>query len=454
MKERVSLRSFLILAVTLGILFCFPCKAMSQATVTVGDGSGAPGSTTNKVLISLDNPDHEVMAVQLDICDEDDYIIVTDVETTSRTENFSCDFNELQSGCVRMFFFSMSLNTIEKGSGPVFVVVYEVRENAPLTECRGLNPENITVVDENNYALSVTEVPGEFCFSSCLVTISPKEDTVNSGETVQFSASNSGDCGQVPVYVFEVSSEIGSQIGGNGLYAAGANDRGLPVTDIITVTDTGNNVGDTAEITVTPVTGPACWISITPSSKNVVSGETIQFSASNSGDCGQVPIYSFEVTGEIGSDISINGLYTAGISATGDSATDTVTVYDLANSVSAAATITVRTGQSQGIINYIYPWWLLGSRWKPTYHLISITGKDTYFDHTSRVSFNPDDDIWCLYNNILSREVIVALVLLNRNPLVQYVDVTVTTGLGENTYSVTSEYGLMVSLKGFIASVR
>ncbi|MDY6973699.1 MAG: hypothetical protein SV775_15455 [Thermodesulfobacteriota bacterium] len=131
-----------------------------------------------------------------------------------------------------------------------------------------------------------------------------------------------------------------------------------------------------------------------------------------------------------------------------------MTVYDIANSVTAAATITVISGRTQGIINYIYPWWILGSRWEPTYHVISVTGKDTYFDHTSRVSFDPDDEIWCLYNKTLGKDVIVALVLLNRNPLVQYVDVTVTTGLGENVYSVTSEYGLLVSLKGLVASLK
>ncbi|MDY6973700.1 MAG: hypothetical protein SV775_15460 [Thermodesulfobacteriota bacterium] len=206
MKQGVNLCAYLMVAVTLGVLFCFPFEAMSKATVTVGDGSGAPGSTLNKVLISLDNPDHEVMAVQLDVCDEEDYIVVTDVETTSRTEKFYCDFNELEDGCGRMFFFSMSLNTIEKGSGPVFEIFYEVKEDAPLTECRGLNAENITVVDENNYALSVAAVPGEFCFSSCLVNISPKEETVHSGAPIQFSAATSGDCSQGPIYSYEVAS--------------------------------------------------------------------------------------------------------------------------------------------------------------------------------------------------------------------------------------------------------
>ena len=339
-------RQLFLPIIALFFILCFPLSALAQVTLSVGDGNGVPGSSGNEVAISLENLDNLVLGVQSDVCDVGDHLVITGIETTSRTEGFDCDFNELENGCARILIFSMSLEPIEKGSGPILIVKYEVKESALLGETCILNLENASVLDELNHALETTEIPGEFCFTSCAVNISPAAETVNSGGAIQFSANSPGDCLE-PDYVWEVESEIGSEINDNGLYTSGYNDTSAPVTDL-------------------------------------------------------------------------------------------VTVYDLANNVSDSAEITVMLPSVRGSIKRISPEWILGSKWVPTQHYISITGKDTYFDNTSRLSFNPGYDIVHIANFSVEPNKIIAIILLNTDTESGYVDVTVTTGI-EEPYTVTGE---------------
>jgi hypothetical protein len=55
-------------------LYCifFPFLSHASVTLTIGDGSGDPGSTGNPVSISLDNPDVAVQGFQVDVCDAAD----------------------------------------------------------------------------------------------------------------------------------------------------------------------------------------------------------------------------------------------------------------------------------------------------------------------------------------------------------------------------------------------
>ena len=92
----------------------------------------------------------------------------------------------------------------------------------------------------------------------------------------------------------------------------------------------------------------------------------------------------------------------------------------------------------RGSIKRISPGWILGSKWTPTQHYISITGKDTYFDNTSRLSFNPGHDIVHIANFSVEPNKIIAIILLNADAGSGYVDVTVTTGI-EEPYTVTGE---------------
>ena len=117
---------FIQLVISLCI-FVFPLS-VSQAVVilTVGDGSGLPGSTDRPVDVSLANPDDIVRGIQMDICDVDDFLTPVrndnppeydECESTDRTAGFSCLVNELPNGCCRILLFSDAGTLIEEGEG-------------------------------------------------------------------------------------------------------------------------------------------------------------------------------------------------------------------------------------------------------------------------------------------------------------------------------------------------
>ena len=444
MKNVRVLRSIWLAVMALCFIFSFPVKAMSQVALTVGNGAGAPGSSGNEVIISLDNPDDKVQGIQLDICDGDDNLTISGVEGTYRTEGFDFPCTESGNGCARILIFSMGSESIEKGSGPIVIVRYEVKQDAPLKEAKALNLENVVIADENNQPLQVTGItPGEFFIATCKVNIQPSSKTVNSGETIQFSATNTGDCiEEVPGYQWKVESDIGSEIDQYGLYTAGEN-AGDPVTDKVIITDTANYISATAYITVGITT--QCRINIQPSSQTANSGDTIQFSANSTGDCGEDPVYVWEVESGIESEIDQNGLYTAGQDTAG---VDTVNVYDIANGVSDFAEITVETDTlTKGTIYRVDPEWILGSQRIATFHYILVSGRNTSFDYASMLSFSPWDDIWYLGNIRISRNEILALIMLNPNPRPGWVDVSVITGIGtDDAYTVTGRDMLRIIL--------
>ena len=64
----------LLLLVQLCLLSFSQLLCHASVTLTVGNGSGLPGSQGNQILVSLENPDGAVKGVQADICDVDDYL--------------------------------------------------------------------------------------------------------------------------------------------------------------------------------------------------------------------------------------------------------------------------------------------------------------------------------------------------------------------------------------------
>ena len=107
-----------------------------EVTLTVGDGSGARSSTGNDVIVSLANPSDQVRAVQVEICDGDDYLTVqTNCVPSGRVPvgDYACQCNELPSGCASC---ALSPNlgvfdNIPTGTGPLFTVKYNVSGMRP-----------------------------------------------------------------------------------------------------------------------------------------------------------------------------------------------------------------------------------------------------------------------------------------------------------------------------------
>ena len=137
-----------------------------EVTLTIGNGSGFIGSTGNVIDVSLNNPSERVKAINLNICDEEDYLTCTGCETTIRSLDFSCVATEHGDGCVEIALFNLKDALIEEGEGPIVTLNCDVSSSAPPGECRDLNPENAEVANELNIPIDVILEPGEFCFLS------------------------------------------------------------------------------------------------------------------------------------------------------------------------------------------------------------------------------------------------------------------------------------------------
>ena len=141
-------------------------NVQAQVIITVVNGSGAVGSSGNVIDVTLSNPSEKVRAVQLDICDVDDYLTSSICETTERSLGFSCVGTELDNGCVRVTLITFGGELIHEGNGPIVTIVYTVSPSAPEGECRELNPQNEQVANENAIPLDSASALGEFCFLS------------------------------------------------------------------------------------------------------------------------------------------------------------------------------------------------------------------------------------------------------------------------------------------------
>jgi len=193
------------------------------------------------VEISLENPQEKVRTIQMDICDEEDFLTLKRCEITDRTAGFLCRASESSNGCCSLRLFSLSASAvIEEGSGPIVVLKYGASEEAPAGACRSLTTENVAATDVENNPLEVISSQGEFCFAADVfpcddVIIDPEDEEVSPGTTLQFTAgSASGNDNCVPAcYEWRIATAIGSTISSEGLYQAGR----MPGEDEITLLD-------------------------------------------------------------------------------------------------------------------------------------------------------------------------------------------------------------------------
>ena len=168
-------KGMVLLSVGSIVSFCFfaflpALSCAADVTLTVGNGLGLPGSADNPVEVSLDNSDDQVRSIQMDVCDGDDYLSCMECATTERTSGFLCSTEEQANGCCRVILFDLSGGSIAEGKGSVCTIKYNVSEEAPSEECINLNPEELSIRDEDKQLLEVTAEPGEFCFSASSTT--------------------------------------------------------------------------------------------------------------------------------------------------------------------------------------------------------------------------------------------------------------------------------------------
>ena len=192
-------RIYTVSSTQLIVCLCFLtfCLPLSQAvTLSIGDGSGIPGSTGNQVAVSLENQNDSVGVVQVDVCDVDDYLSCTTCETTERTSNFRCSAYEQKNGCVGVVMLSLTCDFIDEGTGPIFTLYCDISREAPPGECRDLNPENEMVSDMFGNELPVDTSPGNFCFHGCGDIYPPA------------SAPGASDCGDGDVNLVDLITAV------------------------------------------------------------------------------------------------------------------------------------------------------------------------------------------------------------------------------------------------------
>ena len=199
--ENKNTSLLLIRIVLIFYLSLLTSDSYACVTLTVGDGFGSPGSQGNPVKVMLDNQNYKVGGIELDICDVDNYLTCTACENTERISGFRCTINERENGCCGVTIVSDSGALIEKGTGPLFILKYDVSEGAPGGGCRSLDPENENVLDELRNVLAVNKYSGKFCFFIC-GDMYPEE-----------SHPGASDCGEGAVDIFDVIEAIDIALG-------------------------------------------------------------------------------------------------------------------------------------------------------------------------------------------------------------------------------------------------
>jgi hypothetical protein len=174
------------------LIFSFYCMAAfpspihaADVTLSAGNGSGLPDSLNNVVEVSLNNPSDIAVALQMDICDEGDYLTCSSCELTVRSEGggVQCAISEFGNGCCRVLVYDnlAPFHAIQEGSGSIITLRYDVSPEAPLGSCQNLVLENVEIVSciDNGTGGCFAGPPftnvglddGQFCFTSASSSI-------------------------------------------------------------------------------------------------------------------------------------------------------------------------------------------------------------------------------------------------------------------------------------------
>lgn len=143
---------------------CLLSCRQADVTMTIGSGTGAPGSENNMVAITIDNPAHAIQGIQADICDEGNHLQGVACEPVGSASDFTCAHNELSDGCFRIILLSLAGNVIPEDAGHIINVIYNVSASAPEGRCADLTAQEIKVSDEETNPLAAVIQKGSFCF--------------------------------------------------------------------------------------------------------------------------------------------------------------------------------------------------------------------------------------------------------------------------------------------------
>jgi len=177
------------------------------------NGSGRPGTTGNPVSVSLNNTD-PVKAIQIEVCEENDYLTISDCDPAGRaaTALFSCSSSEQANGCARVVLVINSVTPvlINPGSGAVATLFYDVKSaDESETGCLETVVSDVLVIDDLDTSLGTSATPGQFCVTCTLGT------DCNDSNACTTDTCSGGSC---------VHTSSGATLCDDGLYCT-QNDR-------------------------------------------------------------------------------------------------------------------------------------------------------------------------------------------------------------------------------------
>ena len=324
-------RKFIILSLpiisTLCFLTCFiPLSHSEDVYIAIRKGFGSPGSEGNPVIITLDNL-KPAKGIQLEICDEGNYLSSRGCDSLDRASEFLCQTNNLRNGCTTVLLYSVG-NLIEVGAGPIIAINYDVAEHAPSGQCISLrlNKKKSIVADENNKPFKITTEPGEFCFEGGGDETTTTTTTKTSNTTTTIPSTKTTSIGKIPdIRATTIPKTTIPEIPDTTRMTTPrtlTTPRTFTANTTTTIREPTTKTKESpekitetpSETTTIPLSSPY-QISISPLSVTLNSGEVVEFHANTVVDGKKVKgIYRWEIipASTIGSTINENGLFTAG----------------------------------------------------------------------------------------------------------------------------------------------
>jgi len=295
---------------------------------------------------------------------------------------------------------------------------------------------NIKSSSSEILASAVVTVPDCTGTTVCTVNIIPESETVDCGNTVNFSAITTGTGCATPVYTWSVVSTIGSTINQTtGLYTAGENTTGTSKTDKVRVTDTANNVFDTATVIVPDCTVVCLALTVDPTES--AQGQTLKVKLS-SADKIFKNVNKDDIIVDFGSGITVNKItdksegsikveITIDANATVGTRTVLVTVSD---TVCGEGTFGVTKAP---VIVIAPPYGNAGA----TIENVTITGRDTHFAKgKSKVKFGKNIEV--SNKVVVDENTITVKIKIGKKAVVGSRAVTVTTKLGDELKEIAT----------------
>ena len=139
-----------------------PTELPADTVISILGAVGAPGSNGNPVSVILDNPSIAVRGIEMNIQDVPDKLTAMEVRPTDRTaEGFLIRHNDKGPEGITVICVGLGAE-IAPGSGPVFVVYYDVSAQVGGTTEVSLNLTDVNVGSPAGKALPIETVDGIF----------------------------------------------------------------------------------------------------------------------------------------------------------------------------------------------------------------------------------------------------------------------------------------------------